>query len=91
MNNNFPIYIEFGSAVKLRISEVPVSSSLINVWAKPDIAEKNIIIQNIADISFGDNPLCPKAKETTVKVLTPNIRIAFNAFLVRSSKRKSLK
>lgn len=91
LNNNFPIYIEFGSAVKLRISEVPVSSSLINVWAKPDIAEKNIIIQKRAERIFGDKPDCPKANETTANVVTPNIIMAFKPDLVRSSKRRSLK
>src|SRR5260221_6827536 len=68
---------------------VPLSSSAMNVRARPDMAEKNMMIQKTAERISGDAVSFPMAKRMIAMVVTTNIRSALSAYRVLSSERRS--
>jgi hypothetical protein len=65
------------------------SSSRTNIWDKPDIAEKKIIIHNNADFISALAVNVPMENETATRVTSANKKIAFNEYRVLNSCRIS--
>jgi hypothetical protein len=91
LNSHFPINIEFGTATSLKVSDVCCSSSLTKIWDNPDMDEKNRIIHNNGDNTSLLKFIGPIEKLIAISVVIANNIIAFIAYLVRNSNRRSFK
>ena len=87
MKKNFPKRIPVGCVINFKVSAVCISSSLTNICERPDIAEKNIIIQSKADLISSLALNVPIENDTAIKVIRAKSNIALIAYRVLNSCR----